>query len=278
MILKTLAVIPQDSQAPASQKAPLPVRGVPLVVRVLRRVESVRPVDRIIVAADDERIAAAVRDAGGECMLTPPELRAEPTGGLVLRKNPSDIVLNVQVDDPLAGPDMIDPLAAGMDDPAVMLALCPKRIDREEEVFSPNIVKMVFDSAGRALYYQPLPHSLSEKRRPCLLQAYRPLLLEERFPAEILLWERRPWKKRKAWKCSGSRKRHSIAASHGEGQTIEIDTPEEREAWSDTWNSTRPSACSSLESGPPADSRRPASLNPKEISQRAALSPPPLHG
>ena len=157
--MKTLAVIPARFASTRLPGKPLlPVRGVPLVVRVLRRVERCSSVDRIIVAADDERVAEAVHRAGGECLLTPPEL---PSGGdrvaWVAERIPSDLVLNVQVDDPLVGPDMIDPLAAAMGDPAVMLALLSKRIDREEEVFSPNIVKMVFDAGGRALYFSRSP-------------------------------------------------------------------------------------------------------------------------
>lgn len=206
--MKTLAVIPARFASTRLPGKPLlPVRGVPLVVRVLRRVERCSSVDRIIVAADDERVAEAVHRAGGECLLTPPEL---PSGGdrvaWVAERIPSDLVLNVQVDDPLVGPDMIDPLAAAMGDPAVMLALLSKRIDREEEVFSPNIVKMVFDAGGRALYFSRSPFPARETETPSITSISAPIAGGGISCSNFPPGNRRPSRERKAWKCSGSSK------------------------------------------------------------------------
>ena len=231
--MKTLAVIPARFASTRLPGKPLlPVRGVPLVVRVLRRVERCSSVDRIIVAADDERITAAVRDAGGECMLTPPEL---PSGGdrvaWVSERIPSELVLNVQVDDPLAGPDMIDPLAAAMDDPAVMLALLSKRIDREEEVFSPNIVKMVFDSAGRALYFSRSPIPYPRNGDPVYYKHIGPYCWRRDFLLKFSSWEQTPLEKTESLEMLRVlEKGHSIACVPTERDTIEIDTPEDAEA------------------------------------------------
>lgn len=161
--MKTLAVIPARYASTRLPGKPLAeIAGIPLVVRVLNNVSACRSVDRVVVATDDERIAALVTSRGGEAVMTPPEL---PSGGdrvaFVSRLIPSDYVLNVQVDDPLVGPDMIDPLVEALDsDPKVMLALLAKRIENMEEVESKDIVKMVFDSNGRALYFSrsPIPY------------------------------------------------------------------------------------------------------------------------
>ena len=161
--MKTLAVIPARFASTRLPGKPLiEIAGIPLVVRVLQNVSKCSNVDRVIVATDDERIASLVRSHGGEAVMTPPEL---PSGGdrvaYVAKRVPSDYVLNVQVDDPLVGADMIDPLVEALDaDRTVMLALLVKRIEREEEVNDTSVVKTVFDMRGRALYFSrsPIPY------------------------------------------------------------------------------------------------------------------------
>ncbi|MBL3539639.1 3-deoxy-manno-octulosonate cytidylyltransferase [Aminivibrio sp.] len=231
--MKTLAVIPARFASTRLPGKPLlPVGGVPLVVRVLRRVKMCSSVDRIIVAADDDRIAEAVRNAGGECMLTPPEL---PSGGdrvaWVAGKIPSDLVLNVQVDDPLVGPDMIDSLTAAMDDPVVMLALLSKRIEREEEVLSPNIVKMVFDAGGRALYFSRSPIPYPRSGDPVYYKHIGPYCWRRDFLLKFSSWEQTPLEKTESLEMLRVLERgHSIACVPVERDTIEIDTPEDAEA------------------------------------------------
>ncbi|MBQ9882134.1 MAG: NTP transferase domain-containing protein, partial [Synergistes sp.] len=145
--MKTLAVIPARYSSTRLPGKPLAlIAGIPLVVRVLDNVRACSSVDRVIVAVDDERIAEAVRRAGGEAFMTPSEL---PSGGdrvaYVAKRVESEFVLNVQVDDPLVGADMIDPLVEALAaDSSVKLALLVKRIEKEEEICSENIVKAVF--------------------------------------------------------------------------------------------------------------------------------------
>lgn len=165
--MKTLAVIPARYASTRLPGKPLvEIAGVPLVVRVLQNVSKCPNVDRVIVATDDERIASLVYRHGGEAVMTPPEL---PSGGdrvaYVARRVPSDYVLNVQVDDPLVGADMIDPLVEALDaDGSVMLALLVKRIERAEEIDDTSVVKAVFDARGRALYFSrsPIPYPRNE--------------------------------------------------------------------------------------------------------------------
>ena len=186
--MKTLAVIPARYASTRLPGKPLiEIAGIPLVVRVLENVSKCSNVDRVIVATDDERIAELVSRHGGEAVMTPPEL---PSGGdrvaYVARRVPSDYVLNVQVDDPLVGADMIDPLVASLDaDPSVMLALLVKRIERMEEVEDTSVVKAVFDARGTRALLQPLADSLSAQRWRRLAQAHRPLRLAQGFPARF---------------------------------------------------------------------------------------------
>ena len=95
--MKTLAVIPaRYSSTRLPGKPMIEIAGVPLVIRVLNNVSACASVDRVVVATDDERIAALVSRHGGEAVMTPPEL---PSGGdrvaYVAREIPSDYVLNV---------------------------------------------------------------------------------------------------------------------------------------------------------------------------------------
>ena len=185
--MKTLAVIPARYASTRLPGKPLiEIAGVPLVIRVLENVSKCSNVDRVIVATDDERIARLVSAHGGEAVMTPPEL---PSGGdrvaYVARRVPSDYVLNVQVDDPLVGADMIDPLIAALDaDPSVMLALLVKRIERMEEVDDTSVVKAVFDARGRALYFSrsPVPYP---RNAGGVWHKHRPLRLAQGFPARF---------------------------------------------------------------------------------------------
>jgi 3-deoxy-manno-octulosonate cytidylyltransferase (CMP-KDO synthetase) len=162
-LIETLAVIPArygSTRLPA--KPLMEIGGVPLVIRVLRNALRCRGVDRTLVATDDDRIASVVEDWGGEAMMTPKDL---PSGGdrvaYVAERIESRYVLNIQGDDPLVGPEMVDPLMEALkSDPSVPLAVLAKRIERPEEIDSPDIVKMVFDKRGNALYFSrsPIPY------------------------------------------------------------------------------------------------------------------------
>ncbi len=95
---RAVVVIPSRMGAQRFPGKPLhPIAGIPLVVRVLRRAQRARRADAVLVATDDERIAAAVREAGGTAVMTPAELpsgtdrvRAAATG------TDMTIVVNVQ--------------------------------------------------------------------------------------------------------------------------------------------------------------------------------------
>lgn len=162
--MKTLAVIPARLASTRLPEKPLiEVGGRPLVIRVLEQVKRCKKVDRILVATDSERIAEVVAAHGGEVVMTPEGLKSggDRVAFVAALYPEAEIVLNVQVDDPLVGPDMIDPLIAAIkEDPEVKLALLAKRIENEAEIASPNIVKMVFDRKGRALYFSrsPIPY------------------------------------------------------------------------------------------------------------------------
>lgn len=120
--------------------------------------------DHIAVATDDERIAAAVEQFGGECIMTSDRHRTgtercleavqkmDRQGGVR-----SDIVVNIQGDEPFIRPEQIRELLECFRDDAVEIGTLRRELSEEEDPFDPNIVKVVTDTAGRALYFSRSP-------------------------------------------------------------------------------------------------------------------------
>jgi len=140
-------------------KALVAIQGKPMIQWVYERTKRSQLINRVIVATDDDRIFAAVRSFGGDALMTSPD---HPTGtdriAEVARSISCDIVVNVQGDEPLIQPAMIDqaiePLAA---DPAIPMGTLCKLITDKSEAFDRNVVKVVFDNNGFALYFSRAP-------------------------------------------------------------------------------------------------------------------------
>ena len=117
--------------------------------------------DRILVATDDQRIAQAVKNFGGEVVMTS---SAHPTGTdrLAEAAQPlaADIIVNVQGDLPFFPPRMVeDALARLQQSPEAAMATVKTPVYESEELHNPNVVKVVTDRQGYALYFSrsPLP-------------------------------------------------------------------------------------------------------------------------
>lgn len=137
------------------------IAGQPMIVRVAaaaRRAQS----DGVWVAADDERIAAAVRSHGFAAVMTR-EDHASGTDRIAevaerLQWNDADIVVNVQGDEPLLDPSLVEAVAEALRaDPDAAIATAAHRQITAEDFFNPNVVKVVCDSRGRALYFSRAP-------------------------------------------------------------------------------------------------------------------------
>ena len=156
MAAEIVGVIPaRFSSTRLPGKALVEIEGVPMVVRVWRQTARARMLSRVVVATDDERIARAVGAAGGEAMMTSP---AHQSGtdriAEVAAKVPAAIYVNVQGDLPFIDPADIDALAAPMraDDGIAMATLATPILDGGEW-HNPNVVKVVCDGRGDALYF-----------------------------------------------------------------------------------------------------------------------------
>ena len=135
----------------------LDIAGKPLVVRVAERAQA-SGADRIVIATDDERIRAAAEQHGFDAILT----RANHATGtdrlaeaaVALELDDKAIVVNVQGDEPLLEPALIREVADELrshGDASIATACHP--IDDLQEAFNPNVVKVVLDHAGYALYF-----------------------------------------------------------------------------------------------------------------------------
>jgi 3-deoxy-manno-octulosonate cytidylyltransferase (CMP-KDO synthetase) len=129
--------------------------GKPLVVHTLEAARGARRAKRVVVATDDERIAAAVRAAGGEAAMTSPACRsgtdrvAEAARGIP----GEDVVLNLQGDEPEIDPADLDALAAAMEsDPSIEMGTLAAPLGPGEDAL-PSVVKVVVDARGFALYF-----------------------------------------------------------------------------------------------------------------------------
>jgi len=139
------------------------LRGKPLVQHVWERAGRAKLVDRLIVATDDMRIAEAAFAFGAEVALTSSK---HPTGTdrlaeVASKLKSAPIILNVQGDEPDIAPSTIDRLAQALqDDPALGMVTAANPITDRSDIGNPNVVKVVADLAGRALYFSRsvIPH------------------------------------------------------------------------------------------------------------------------
>jgi 3-deoxy-manno-octulosonate cytidylyltransferase (CMP-KDO synthetase) len=158
--LQVVAVIPARFASSRFPGKPLAlIDGRPMIEHVYRRAAASSAVSHVIVATDDARIAAAVRQFGGEVRMT----RADhPTAtdrvAEVAATLDCDVIVNVQGDEPLIDPNSIsEALAPFASDPSLQITTLYHRISSPGELANPNVVKVVVDRGGFALYFSRAP-------------------------------------------------------------------------------------------------------------------------
>src|SRR5580765_6175103 len=161
--LDIVAVIPARFASTRFPGKPLAqIDGRPMIEHVYRRAAASPVVSRVIVATDDLRIATTVAGFGGDVRLTRPD---HQTGTDRLAEVAStldcDVIVNVQGDEPLLDSRAIAEAVAPFTDPSVSMTTLYKRIHNPAELVDPNVVKLVLDRGGHALYFSraPIPHA-----------------------------------------------------------------------------------------------------------------------
>ena len=155
--MKILCVIPARYASTRLPGKPLKdVAGKPMICRVYDRASQAKTLSGVVVATDDERILRAVEDHGGRAMMT---AKDHPTGtdrlAEVAEAYPDvDLIINVQGDEPLIEPALIDELASVFEaDSELQMATVKTEMTEKDEQENPNNVKVVTDKNGYALYF-----------------------------------------------------------------------------------------------------------------------------
>lgn len=158
-----VAIIPARYHSNRFQGKPLAlIQGRPMIQHVVERAWRSPLLSRVVVATDDERIARAVADFGGEWVMTG---RTHQTGtdrlaeaAQLLGVSDRDVIVNIQGDQPLFPPEIVEQVARPLiDEPNLAMATLIYKIVRPEEITDPNHVKTVFDHRGNALYFSRAP-------------------------------------------------------------------------------------------------------------------------
>lgn len=158
--MRTVAIIPARYASSRFPGKPLvDIGGKSMIRRVYERVGRAALIDEVIVATDDERILQHVRAFGGRVRLTRADHRSgtDRCAEVAAELNEVDFVVNVQGDEPFIDPAQIDQVIRPLQAGKAAIATLARPIKKNEELFSPHAVKVVFGPGGQALYFSRSP-------------------------------------------------------------------------------------------------------------------------
>ena len=147
------------------------ILGKPMIQWVYERACRAKYLDEVIVATDDQRIFDAVTNFSGKVAMTSPTA-ANGTERIaeIAQKIAAKLIVNIQGDEPLVDPDIIDQLVVLMqNNPAAPVGTLVKKIEEVENLMNPNIPKVVVDKNFYALYFSrsiiPFHRDISDQRK-----------------------------------------------------------------------------------------------------------------
>lgn len=245
--MKTYGVIPSrfgSSRFPGKPLAML--AGKPLVAWVVEAVRKAGALDEVLVATDDERIADAVRAHGGKAVMTPSELPSGTDRVACAVRNylaetaqkgdfsDDDVIVNVQGDEPLIDPALVDALAVKMKTEAKWdMATAVTPIKNAADFSAKTVVKVVLDRNDGAMYFSRAPIPCRRDGEPDLaggllvrhlgIYAYRGAFLKRYIaepPCELEKTEKLE-QLRALWMGA------KIAVVRTEDEGVGVDTPED---------------------------------------------------
>ena len=173
--MKILGVIPSRYASTRFPGKPLvEIAGKTMIRRVYERASESKSLHAVVVATDDERIAEEVKRFGGNYVLTSSAHQSgtDRCAEVASHYEGYDVVINIQGDEPFIDPAQIDLVAQCFTDASVQLATLIKQIVNDDELFNPNIPKVVLDRSGAAIYFsrQPIPYLRNAEERQWLQQ------------------------------------------------------------------------------------------------------------
>lgn len=158
--MKVIGVIPARYGATRFEgKLLANLMGKPVLQHVWERAKKSKVLDELLIACDDKRIMDKAKTFGAKAILTSPDHTCGSERIMeAVKDRKVDIVVNIQGDEPLIHFSIIDDLATALlKDETVSVATVIKKIDHEKEFNNPNIVKVVLDGKGCALYFSRSP-------------------------------------------------------------------------------------------------------------------------
>ncbi|MCA0388183.1 MAG: 3-deoxy-manno-octulosonate cytidylyltransferase [Bacteroidetes bacterium] len=162
--MKITAIIPARYGSTRLPGKPLAqILDKPMIEWVYKSVRKSRLVERIIVATDDQRVYDAVKNFGGEVVMTPEDMQtgSDRIAYVANQLPDAEIVINVQGDEPFISGSIIDdavmPLLV---DPKLQVSTLVKKITTQDDLNNPSVVKVVFDNFSNAIYFSrsPIPY------------------------------------------------------------------------------------------------------------------------
>jgi 3-deoxy-manno-octulosonate cytidylyltransferase (CMP-KDO synthetase) len=243
MTVKALGVIPARYASSRFPGKPLVmIDGKSMIQRVYEQSVQCRSLSRILVATDDSRILEHVKSFGGECLLTSEHHSSgtERIGeviGMLEEAGPTDfsVIVNIQGDEPKLDPQQIALAVECFNDPAVQISTLMKQIGSQEELFNPNVVKVITDHRSEAIYFSRStipylrdcePSTWVEKQvffKHIGLYAYRIEILKQILKLPVSSLEKAESLEQLRWLENGFR----IKVVPTLFETISVDTPED---------------------------------------------------
>jgi len=169
IIMKIIvAIIPARYESLRFPGKPLAmIAGKAMIQRVYEQVKQTQGISEVIVATDDMRIYNAVKHFQGNVVMTGRCSCGSERVYEAIKDYPCDIVINVQGDEPLIKPEMIEELISVFEDDKVLMATLCKEIYDKDEIANPNIVKVVRDKNDDALYFSrfAIPYNRDEQNQ-----------------------------------------------------------------------------------------------------------------
>ncbi|MDP4229508.1 MAG: 3-deoxy-manno-octulosonate cytidylyltransferase [Bacteroidota bacterium] len=188
--MKTAIIIPSRLGSTRLPRKPLrQIDGMTLVERVYRQCKKAAGIDSVLIATDSDEIAKHVHSFGAEAIMTPEDcVNGTERVAYAARHLAEgyDVIMNVQGDEPLIDPAVIELVAAAFQDEKVKIATPISPLRDRADIENPNIVKVVTDSHDDILYFSrsPIPHDRDASHQVKYwkhigLYAFRRSILEE---------------------------------------------------------------------------------------------------
>ena len=239
--MNTIGIIPARFNSTRFPGKPLiKIGGKTMIRRVYER--CTLSLNNVIVATDDKRIKKEVEGFGGHVIMTSPDHKsgtdrcAEAVTLYEKSYNePVDIVINIQGDEPFLDPAILSHLSKSFNDPEILISTLVKKISCKNEIFDPNLPKVVIDKNGMALYFSrsPIPYVINADKLKWAeihpfykhfgIYAFRKEVLLELTQLPLSSLEQAESLEQNRWLENGYR----IHVEETEHDSISIDTPED---------------------------------------------------